>query len=146
MLNDQRLTKKVDILINEKLEYVEGLLSWYCVLGNMKCCLPSGAPIRFSFQHLGFNYTRIEWRALAYTWKSVFRNLVLTWRILFCTCFDLQALVLSWISFCTCFDLQALVSFGYCFALVLTRKYQFCFGNCFALVLSYKYQLCFKLF
>ena len=47
MLNDQRLTKKVDILINEKLEYVEGLLSWYCVLGNLKCCLPSGAPIRF---------------------------------------------------------------------------------------------------
>ena len=47
MLNDQRLTKKVDILLNEKLEYVEGLLSWYCVLGNLKCCLPSGAPIRF---------------------------------------------------------------------------------------------------
>ena len=47
MLNDQRLTKKVDILVNEKLEYVEGLLSWYCVLGNLKCCLPSGVPIHF---------------------------------------------------------------------------------------------------
>ena len=105
--------------------YILALCTW-----NLKYLITSEHQAIFKSGYLGFKCMMIKRRVFTYTWRSVLKKLVLTRRILFCTCFDLHALVLL----------------GYRFALVLTYKYQFCFKYWFARVVICKYQLCFELF